>query len=141
MIERTQEDKDNFERDMRKIADSNKRKVTDKGKAWIKEHGFDGHSIYRADAIPFADLGLDKAAAKRLVQTFKSDTRNPKSTIFKDGRVVKETRGVYLLNLWHAIADNLGVGNAGAMFYGRGSQARALCSAIVKTLEDEKTNG
>jgi hypothetical protein len=109
--------------------------ITEKGKQWIKEHGYDGHSIYRSDAIPFADLGLSDKESKKLIRKYESDTSDYKSTIFKDGKIVPELEGVYLLSLWYAIAGHLGVADAGLMFQGRGSQARALCDSILSQIE------
>ena len=108
--------------------------ITDKGKKWLEENGNDGHSIWKAESVPFADLGLDKIEAKRLVQTFKSDTSDPKSTIFKDGKIVKELEGVYSLSLLSAVAGKLGVEDAGGFLFGRGSRARALNAAILAKL-------
>jgi len=109
--------------------------ITPKGKAWIKENGFDGHTIWNPDGVPFSDLGLDERDKKRLIRKFKSDTSDPKSTIWKDGQIVDELTGVHNLALMGAIAGKLNVGNAGAMFFGRGSQARALTNAILNIID------
>src|SRR5215813_300450 len=109
--------------------------ITEKGKAWIKENGWDGHTIWTADGVPFADLGLDEADKKRLTQRHVSDTSSPKSTIFKDGQIVGMCDGVHNLSLMRAIAGKLGVGDAGAMFMGRGSEARALTNAILNIID------
>jgi len=109
--------------------------ITPKGIEWIKQFGYDGHSIWKPECVPFDDLGLDEKQQKRLIQTIKSDTSDPKSTIYKDGQVVKELTGVYSLSLLQAIATNLGVGDAGGFLFGRGSRARVLTDAILQTLE------
>jgi len=113
--------------------------ITKKGIAWIKEHGWDGHTIWSPQGVPFEDLGLDEKQAKRLIQDFRSDLSDPKSTIFKDGKVVKEiSGGVHSLSLLSMIACNLGVGRADGAFFGRGSRARALTNAILQQLEPVK---
>lgn len=115
--------------------------ITPKGVQWIKENGYDGHSILMAEGVPFSDLGLTDADRKRLVQTYRSDTSSPKSTIFKDGRIVPECEGVYLLPLWQAIAAHMKLDDALAragMLFGRGSAARVLCDAILSELEPVK---
>lgn len=113
--------------------------ITKKGIEWIRENGYDGHSIWLPDAVPFEDLGLDEKQKKQLIQTFRSDTSDPKSTIFKDGKIVKEiSRGVNSLSLLSVIAHNLGVGNAGAFLMGRGSRARVLTDAILQQFEPVK---
>ena len=108
--------------------------ITEKGKKWLEENGYDGHTIWKPSFVPFSDLGLDASDKKRLVQTYKSDTSDPKSTIFRDGKIVKDCEGVYALSLISAIAGKLGVGDTGSFLMGRGSRARALCAAILAKL-------
>jgi hypothetical protein len=101
--------------------------ITPQGVAWLKENGWDGHTIWKT--VPFRDLGLDADDEKRLTRTFKSD---PKSSIFKDGEAVPKVTGVYGLSVVQRVADKLGVGDAGNMFFGRGRRARALTEAILE---------
>ena len=108
--------------------------VTKKGKAFIQEWFGEGHSILKEEAVPFADLGLDKTDRDLLVMDFMSDTSDPKSTIFKDGKVVDKVRGVNSLMLWAAVAGRLGVESGHKAFFGRGTQARVLCEAILKKI-------
>ena len=109
--------------------------ITPKGIEWLKEFGNEGHSIWKADSVPFDDLGLDEKQQEALIQTFESDTSDPKSTIFKDGQIVKKVEGVHSLTILSVIARNLGVGNADGMLMGRGNRARALTAAILGILD------
>jgi hypothetical protein len=113
--------------------------MTKKGIEWIRENGWDGHSIWKTEFVPFDDLGLDEEQKQLLTQTFRSDTSSPTSTIFKDGKIVKEiSKGVYSLSLLSTIAHNLGVERADGHLSGRGSRARALTAAILKQFDPVK---
>jgi hypothetical protein len=109
--------------------------MTKKAVEFINEWAGDGHSIIREDAIPWDDLGVADLRGK-LCHKFKSDTSDPKSTIFKDGVIQTEVEGVYVLDLWWAIGNRLGVGDGARMFMGRGRQAQALCEAILQKVRN-----
>jgi hypothetical protein len=118
-----------------KKADASQNRITEKGIAWIKENGWDGHTIWKPSGIPWSDLGLNGGDVKRLVNVHRSDRRDPKTTIFgKYGEIIDECNGVHNLPLLGAIADKLGVGGADGIFCGRGSRARALTNAILTAL-------
>jgi hypothetical protein len=63
----------------------------------------DGWTIY--EPSKFTDAGLDASVVAAFSRNIKSDTRDPKSTIFgSQGQVIKELQGVYGLELLEFIA-------------------------------------
>ena len=79
----------------------------------------DGHTIYKASVYTdHFDLPDD------LVQTYKSDTSNHKSTIYaNDGSIIPELEGVYNLTFLEWLVGELGLYDLTRDYMGRGSQA------------------
>jgi hypothetical protein len=102
----------------------------DKLIAYLHEDGSDGWTIWAPSK--FTDMGF---TLKDLpVHTHKSDTSNHKSTIFKDGKVVKKLEGVYNLTFLRRLAGAVGANTDTGMF-GRGSDARVLTTRILEKLK------
>jgi len=108
-----------------KITKEQKRILAD-----LLEHiGYDGHTIWEPSIL----AKFPKAVQRRFVRVYRSDG-TPKGSIFRDGRVVKETMGVYGLNLLRGIASDLGLKYDGNVF-GRGTEARNISSALAEWLK------
>ena len=99
--------------------------------------GGDGHSIYPVDW--YVSNGAPEELIKPLEETMKSDFSHPKSTLFRNGKPVKELIGVYTLDVLRDMTDNLDLDEeARKLVYkltGRGFKAQAMCSAIKEYLE------
>lgn len=94
---------------------------------------YDGHTIWKPSVLK----SFPKALRDRFTHIIKSDG-SAKGSIWKDGKMVKETKGVYGLSLLRGLADDLGVKYDGNVF-GRGTEARNISSAIealFPTLKD-----
>jgi hypothetical protein len=96
---------------------------------YLKEDGDDGWTIW--DPSKFTEMGFELADLP--VQAHESDTSDPKSTIFKDGKIVKKLVGVYNLTFLHRLAIAVGADTSTGKF-GRGSQARELTGRILEVL-------
>ena len=79
----------------------------------------DGHTIYKPSVYTdHFDLPDD------LVQTYKSDTSNHKSTIYaNDGSIIPELEGVYNLTFLEWLVGEVGLYDLTRDYMGRGSQA------------------
>ena len=79
----------------------------------------DGHTIYKPSVYTdHFDLPDD------LVQTYKSDTSNHKSTIYaNDGSIIPELEGVYNLSFLEWLVGEVGLYDLTRDYMGRGSQA------------------
>jgi len=87
----------------------------------------DGHTIFKPEA--FLKAGTPSAVVDEMCETIKSDTSDPRSTIFdNDGNVMAKLRGVYGLRFLSRIARSFNIDSPGCL--GRGFQARALTKAI-----------
>ncbi len=86
----------------------------------------DGHTIF--DPKAFLEAGLAIEIVEHLTVVHRSDTRDPKATIFKEGRAVADMRGVYGLHVLEFLAGAFGVEYRGCM--GRGFQASAIRDAL-----------
>jgi hypothetical protein len=104
----------------------NKSKLT----AYLNKSGSDGWTIWLPSK--FTDMGFDLADLP--VRKHKSDTSDPKSTIFNNGEVVKELEGVYNLTFLRKLADAVGADTDTGML-GRGSDARVLTQRIQEALK------
>lgn len=84
----------------------------------------------------FINAGLPESFVNKFVRVFKSDTRDPKSTIFNDdGEVIKQLKGVYALDILWGIAREMGADTSEAETKsGRGFIARCLKDAIKEKL-------
>lgn len=91
----------------------------------------DGHSILHPQA--FLEAGLPPEVVKHLTWTHRSDTRDPKATISRDGQVVDKVEGVYGLYLLEFLAEALHVPYERKL--GRGSQAVAVREALHRHLK------
>ena len=97
----------------------------------------DGHSLVPVKYFTDREIEIPED----LIQRHYSDPSDHKSTIFVGGKPVEYFDGVYSLDFHYWIADVIGVEHAAALFEGRGSQARAICSAIsqwAKTDNEKK---
>ena len=93
----------------------------------------DGHTIFDPSyyAPHFSEDELRKA---KLIQTYKSDTSDHKSTIFdNDGKPMTKLKGVYNLEFLYWLCGALGI-NSHNDYNGRGSQADELARCIRKEL-------
>lgn len=105
----------------------NKSKLT----SFLNKNGSDGWTIWMPSK--FTDMGFDLADLP--VHKHKSDTRDPKSTIFGDnGEVLKSLEGVYNLTFLRRLADAVGASTDTGMM-GRGSDARVLTQRIQEALK------
>jgi hypothetical protein len=91
----------------------------------------DGHTIYKPSVYTdHFDLPDD------LVQTYKSDTSNHKSTIYaNDGSIIPELEGVYNLDFLRWLVCDLDLYDLTRDYNGRGSQA----SEYVRVLREWST--
>jgi hypothetical protein len=87
---------------------------------YLKESGGDGWTIWPPEK--FTAMGF--AASDLPISKHRSDTSDPKSTIYKHGKVVPETKGVYNLTLLRWLAQDVGARQSEKI--GRGSEAREL---------------
>ena len=91
-----------------------------------------GHDIMLED---FYDKYFD---VSHLVQTFKSDFSDHKSTIFVNGEAVEELKGIYNLSFLHWLATEIGLTSDDYGSYtGRGFQAQAMERAIRGWAKEE----
>ena len=95
----------------------------------IETIGYDGHTIWNPDVL----MCFPSEIQKRFTQTYKSNKRSPKETIYSDGQPVKEMTGVYGLTLLRGICSDLGLKYEDAM--GRGTEARNATASIVAWLK------
>jgi hypothetical protein len=105
----------------------------DKGKlvAFLHENGSDGWTIWATSK--FTDMGFTKKDLP--VHTYRSDTSNPKSTIYgDDGNVLEKVEGVYNLTFLRRLAEAVGASTDTGML-GRGSDARILTTRILEQLK------
>jgi hypothetical protein len=101
--------------------------------AFLHSDGGDGWTIWKPSK--FTDMGFRKQDLP--VRTYKSDTRDPKSTIFgNDGKVLKKLEGVYGLTFLYCLAGALGV-NAENGLMGRGFQAQYVTGKLLEKLEPQ----
>lgn len=94
----------------------------------------DGHTIYKPSVYTdHFDL------PDSLVQTYKSDTSNHKSTIYaNDGSIIPELEGVYNLDFLRWLVSAVGVYDLTRDYNGRGSQAQEYVRVLREwSNEDE----
>ena len=102
--------------------------------SFLHKDGGDGWTIWKVSK--FTDMGFRKEDLP--VRVHKSDTRDPKSTIFgKKGEVIEKLEGVYGLTFLYWLAGAYGVDSSNDMM-GRGSQARVVTDRILGKLEGSK---
>ena len=89
----------------------------------------DGHSIMAPEF--YTRLGIPAEFIKPLDRKFASDTRDHKTTIYKDGKIV-DCEGVYNLTFLARVCRAMNIETAGS--WGRGTQARIYCEAIRKAI-------
>jgi len=111
---------------------------TDKIVNLLREIGGDGHSIYPKEFF-IEKWEIPEEVIKYSERKLISDPSNPKTMIFKDGELMDELEGVFVLDLHYTIADNLGlsetIAKAGQK-QGRGFQAQELCNGIMDYLKE-----
>lgn len=94
----------------------------------------DGHTIFEPEfyAPHFTEADLKEA---RLIQTFKSEYADHKSTIFdtKTGKPLNKLKGVYNLTFLYWLCGALGI-DSNNSYNGRGSQAQELARRIAAVL-------
>ena len=92
----------------------------------------DAHTIFKPSA--FIDLGLPEEFVMNYARTYKSDTSNPKYTIYdEEGQVIKDVQGVMSQSIADALVRVFGLHGAqqdAADKFGRGSALRVLSQAI-----------
>lgn len=103
----------------------------EKIKALFEHIKYDGHTIWKPSVLK----GFPKALRDRFTRLLKSDG-SPKGSIYKDGKLIRETKGVYGLSLLRGLAGDLGVKYDGNVF-GRGTEARNISFAIDEYLKKE----
>ena len=86
----------------------------------------DGHTIFKPEA--FIKAGLPDGVVDHLTREYRSDTSDPKSTLFVDGQVVKSLTGVYGLQMLRFLASALDVEYRAAL--GRGFEAQNILAAL-----------
>jgi|LauGreDrversion2_6_1035139.scaffolds.fasta_scaffold00079_14 hypothetical protein len=96
----------------------------------LKVIGNDGHSIWTAKV--FREVGMGRFV-KRFERVFKSSKTDPKHAIFKDGKLLKELKGIYGYDVLFGICTDLGLKYEDKM--GRGFQARCWTDSIEKWLK------
>lgn len=89
----------------------------------------DGHTLFRP-AFYSSLIDEETLRKARLIETHKSDTRNPKSTIF-DGRgnVLESLTAVYNLSFLYWLASKCEV-TFRDDYFGRGSQAQEIVDRL-----------
>jgi len=91
----------------------------------------DGHTIFKPSA--FTDVGIPVDYVSSYVQEIESDTRDPKSTVFRhDGTVINKVEGVYGLRFLTGLCIELEIDTEDSGFNGRGFRAQAMQGAIKK---------
>jgi len=92
----------------------------------------DAHTIFKPSA--FTDLGLPEEFVMNYARTYKSDTSNPKYTIYdEEGQVIKDVQGVMSSSIADALVRVFGLHGAqqdASDKFGRGSALRILSQAI-----------
>ena len=92
----------------------------------------DAHTIFKPSA--FIDLGLPEEFVMNYARTYKSDTSNPKYTIYdEEGQVIKDVQGVMSQSIADALVRVFGLHGAqqdASEKFGRGSALRILSQAI-----------
>jgi len=92
----------------------------------------DAHTIFKPSA--FTDLGLPEEFVMNYARTYKSDTSNPKYTIYdEEGQVIKDVQGVMSSSIADALVRVFGLHGAqqdASDKFGRGSALRVLSQAI-----------
>ena len=92
----------------------------------------DAHTIFKPQA--FIDLGLPEEFVMNYARTYKSDTSNPKYTIYdEEGEVIKDVQGVMSQSIAYALVRVFGLHGAqqdASDKFGRGSALRVLSQAI-----------
>ena len=92
----------------------------------------DAHTIFKPTA--FTDLGLPEEFVMNYARTYKSDTSNPKYTIYdEEGEVIKDVQGVMSSSIADALVRVFGLHGAqqdASEKFGRGSALRILSQAI-----------
>ena len=92
----------------------------------------DAHTIFKPSA--FTDLGLPEEFVMNYARTYKSDTSNPKYTIYdEEGQVIKDVQGVMSSSIADALVRVFGLHGAqqdASEKFGRGSALRILSQAI-----------
>ena len=92
----------------------------------------DAHTIFKPTA--FTDLGLPEEFVMNYARTYKSDTSNPKYTIYdEEGEVIKDVQGVMSSSIADALVRVFGLHGAqqdASEKFGRGSALRVLSQAI-----------
>lgn len=92
----------------------------------------DAHTIFKPSA--FTDLGLPEEFVMNYARTYKSDTSNPKYTIYdEEGQVIKDVQGVMSQSIADALVRVFGLHGAqqdASDKFGRGSALRVLSQAI-----------
>ena len=96
----------------------------------------DGHSILSPEGYhPHFDVS-------HLEETIKSDFSSGKSTIYVNGRPVKEIKGVNNLTFLYWLANEIGLSSEDYGSYnGRGTQARSIVGAIARWAEQDQPDG
>ena len=107
----------------------------------IEWTGADGHSILGFPPEDrLEDMGWNAREGMIFgthIQSHKSDTSSPKSTIYADGGAVESVRGFYVLDLLWSIARGIDADTENAASkMGRGFQAQALFQAIASRLDE-----
>ena len=95
----------------------------------------DGHGILNPQALLTA--GLPENVVVHLTRTYKSDTRDPKATLFVNGQAVKELTGVYGLEALRFLAWSVGAEYPRAL--GRGFEARNIQRALHEHFASVRT--
>jgi len=92
----------------------------------------DAHTIFKPTA--FTGLGLPEEFVMNYARTYKSDTSNPKYTIYdEEGEVIKDVQGVMSQSIADALVRVFGLHGAqqdASEKFGRGSALRVLSQAI-----------
>ena len=93
----------------------------------------DGHTIYSPEQYRGVGLPADCLVER----TFKSDTSSHKSTIYLDGKEVKQVAGINHLSLLRHLAGLMDADTTRAYrMNGRGSEAQALVEAMAVKLKE-----
>ena len=92
----------------------------------------DGHTILAPDY--YTELGIPAEFLDGLGKTIKSNFKDHKQTIYVNGEPVKSLRGIWNLDFLYKVASSLRVEHDAINKYGRGSQARVICSAVKDAL-------
>ena len=99
--------------------------------------GGNGHGILFTQSCK--DLGIPTCICNRLEGTFKSDTSDPKSTIFLNGEAVEETKGIRTLDILKDMVGQLPIPvekvASAHNYLGRGRVASELTALLRDALE------